>query len=231
MVQELMVLEELAPKLRHKLVVWFCYVGNDFFDNLSPEMLGYRAPFLSRKARSDAWEIVTSHLAPQPWTCSTGARTLRRNGYALLPALHSDTLLSQRAYSACESLIERGYQVCDRNGARLVIACIPDPFALDQHQIGEARKKSSFLKNLAPEYPDEKLKAICNKMTIGFIALRDYLKLEDYKQSHDHWTEHGHRRVAQALYDIYREHIAQGDRRPFQSATVPVLKSLSDSHS
>jgi hypothetical protein len=214
MVQELMLLEELAPKLRHKLVVWFCYAGNDLFDNLSPEMLGYRAPFLRRKQGGNTgWEIVTSHLSSDAWTCSAGARTLRRSGYPLMPALHSDSVLSQRVYSACENLIERGYRVCKNNAARLVVACIPDPFALDKNQIAAARNRYPFLKNLDPSYPDEKLRTICNKIGIRFIALKDYLEIDDYKRLHDHWTERGHRRVAQVLLGIYREHIAQGDRR------------------
>jgi hypothetical protein len=205
MVQELMLLEELAPKLRHKQVVWFCYVGNDLFDNLSPEMLGYRAPFLRRIQGSTGWEVVTSHLASQSWTCSAGARTLRRSGYPLMPALHSDTVFSQRVYSACESLIERGYQICKNNAAQLVVACIPDPFALDTRQIAAARNRYPFLKNLDQSYPDEKLQAICNKIGIRFIALKDHLELDDYKRLHDHWTERGHRRVAKVLYNIYRE--------------------------
>jgi hypothetical protein len=226
MVQELMLLEELAPKLRQKLVVWFCYVGNDLFDNLSPEMLGYRAPFLRRTERSNGWEVVTSHLAPHPWTCSAGSRTLRRNGYALMPSLHSDTSLSRRVYLACEHAIERGYQVCNSYGARLVIACIPDPFTLDPIQIAAAREKYPWLKNLAPEYPDEKLNAICNKVGIRFISMRDCLDREDYKQSHDHWTERGHRRVAKALHDVYREHITQtpgGDPRPSARRLSPSI--------
>jgi len=210
MVQELILLEELAPMLRHKLVVWFCYVGNDLFDNLSPEMLGYRAPFLRQTpGSSTGWEIVTSHLAPEAWTCSAGARTLRRSGYPLVPALHSDTVLSQRVYSACESLIERGNQICKNNAARLVVACIPDPFALDAKQIAAARMKYPFLKNLDPGYADEKLKGVCDKIGIRFIRLKDHLELDDYKRLHDHWTERGHRRVAKALQAVYREQMVQ----------------------
>jgi hypothetical protein len=226
MVQELMVLEELSPRLRHKLVVWFCYVGNDLYDNLSPEMLGYRAPFLRRTERSNGWEVVTSHLSSQPWTCSAGARTLWRNGYALMPSLHSDTLLSQRVYSACENLIERGHRICEANAARLTIACIPDPFALDPSQIATAKGKYPFLKNLAAEYPDERLKMICNKLGLRFLSMKEYLDLQDYKQSHDHWTERGHRRVAKALHDIYLEHITQtpeGDRRPSARRLSPSI--------
>lgn len=206
MVQELMLLERLAPKLQLKMVVWFCYVGNDLFDNLSPEMLGYRAPFLRRSQGSTAWEVVTSHLSPAPWISSTGARALRRSGFPLIPGLHSDSFLSHRVYAACETLIDRGHQVCKSNGARLVVACIPEPFSLDPNQVAAARKRYPFLKNLDPNYPDEKLRAMCEKMGVRFIALKDHLELGDYKLSHDHWTERGHRRVANVLSHLYRGH-------------------------
>jgi len=205
LVQELMVLEELGPKLRHKLIVWFCYVGNDLFDNLAPEMLGYRAPFLRQSYGSTAWETVTSHLAPKPWTCSSGQAALRRSGYPLIPGLHSDTILSRRVYPACEHLIDRGHEVCRKNDARLVVVSIPEPFALDPKQIAATRERYPFLNDLDPDYPDKKLREMCNKMGVRFIALKDHLSLGDYKRSHDHWTKRGHRRVAKVLSGLYRD--------------------------
>lgn len=206
MVQELMLLERLASRLQLKLVVWFCYVGNDLFDNLSPEMSGYRSPFLRSSRKGTTWEVVTSHLAPDPWTCSVGAKALRRSRYPLIPGLHSETVLSRRSYSACEHLIERGQQICRRNGARLVVASIPDPFALDPKQIAAGKTQYPFLKHLNPDYPDKKLRELCNKAAVPFLALKDHLELSDYKTSHDHWTERGHCRVAKVLSDLYHHH-------------------------
>ncbi|GKS58311.1 hypothetical protein YTPLAS18_18380 [Nitrospira sp.] len=203
MVQESMLLERLAPQLRHKMVAWFCYVGNDLFDNLCPEMLGYRMPFLRQANYNGTWEIVTSHLSPDPWTGSIGARAVRRSGYPLIPALHSDTPLSRRSFSACEFLIARGHQACRKHGARLVVVSIPEPFALDPQQISTANEQYPYLKDLSADYPDRKLGAMCQKAGVEFVALREYLELCDYKRAHDHWTERGHRRVADVLTKLY----------------------------
>ena len=68
------VLEQLAPKLRGRLVVWFIYCGNDFYDNLAPDLHGYRRPFV-REARPDGgWEIVTDHVRSEPWPISPRSR-------------------------------------------------------------------------------------------------------------------------------------------------------------
>ena len=214
MVQELMLLERLAPRLHLKMVVWFCYIGNDLFDNLSPEMSGYRAPFLRQSRKGTAWEVVTSHLAPEPWTCSVGAKALRKSGYPLIPGLHSDTILSRRAYSACEHLIEQGQQVCGRNGARLAVVSIPEPFALDSKRVATARMQYPSLNQLDSDYPDTRLREMCGKLGVRFLALKDHLELSDYKTSHDHWTERGHRRVAKVLSDLYRDQASDAELPP-----------------
>ncbi|MGH7232438.1 MAG: SGNH/GDSL hydrolase family protein, partial [Nitrospiraceae bacterium] len=206
MVQELLLMERLAPQLKGKLVVWFCYIGNDLYDNLSPEMLRYRCPFVRLSPDRATWEIVTSHLSAESWRCSTGYKTLRRRGYPVIPSLHSDNLLSKRAYSACEALIERGHKLCTEYKCHLVIMSLPDPFALKEDRIERARETYQFLKELDAGYPDHKLRAICAKSGISFVALRQHLDQADYKTSHDHWTERGHRRVAEVLQGLYREH-------------------------
>lgn len=206
MVQELLLIECLAPQLRGKLVVWFCYIGNDLYDNLSPEMLGYRCPFIRQSRDTGEWEIMTTHLSPDSWTCSKGAQTLRKGRYPLVEGLHTDTALSQRAYQACEVLIRQGQQVCSKEGARLVVMSIPSPFTLDAEQLGRARDTYQFLHGLDADYPDHRLREICTRSGVSFVPLKDYLDLDDYKPLHDHWTERGHRRVAKALHDVHREH-------------------------
>ncbi len=206
MVQELLLIDRLAPQLTGKLVVWFCYIGNDLYDNLSPEMLGYRCPFIRQSRDTGEWEIVTTHLGPDSWTCSKGAQTLRRGRYPLLEGLHSDTALSQRAYSACEVLIRQGQRTCSKQGARLVVMSIPSPFTLDAKQLGRARDTYQFLHGLDADYPDHRLRKICTRSGVRFVPLKDYLDINDYKLLHDHWTERGHRRVAKALNDLYRDH-------------------------
>jgi hypothetical protein len=61
------------------------------------------------------------------------------------------------------------------------------------------------LNQLDSDYPDARLREACSKLGVQFLALKDHLELSDYKSSHDHWTERGHRRVAEALSDLYRD--------------------------
>ena len=69
MVQELMLITQLAPRLGGKLVVWFIYPGNDLTDNLSPAMttFGYRMPFLLESDIRGGWDIIASHVQPDRW--------------------------------------------------------------------------------------------------------------------------------------------------------------------
>src|SRR5438067_4881237 len=60
MVQELLWMKQLKSALHRKLVVWFVYYGNDLFDNLMPDLRGYRKPFVRENAVTADWEIVSS---------------------------------------------------------------------------------------------------------------------------------------------------------------------------
>lgn len=208
MVQELLLMERLAPQLGQKMIVWFNYMGNDLYDNLSPEMNGYRAPFVRKNEGNGEWEIVTSHLASTPWTCSAGVKTLVRTKYPLKQVLHSDSLLARRAYSACESLIQRGAKLCNLVGSRLIVMSIPDTFALVPQQVAKAQTDYPFLKGLDADYPDHELGAICHKAGVQFVALKHHLDRNDYQARDDHWTEQGHRRVANVLRDLYCDRLA-----------------------
>ena len=202
-VQEFLVMERLAFQLRGKMIVWFIYIGNDIYDNLSPEMSGYRSPFVRQTQCNGKWEIVTSHLAPVPWTCSVGTRHSCQ--YPIRPALHSDTFLAQRAYSACEALIERGTKLCDQIGSRLVVMSIPSLLALSPRSLEKARRDHPFLGVIDPDYPDRRLGEVCQKVGVQFIALKNHLDRGDFKPADDHWTQRGHRRVAKVLWDLYNE--------------------------
>src|SRR5215210_5076791 len=46
MVQEFLWMQHLQSRIHGKLVVWFIYYGNDLYDNLMPDLRGYRKPFL-----------------------------------------------------------------------------------------------------------------------------------------------------------------------------------------
>ena len=210
MVQELLLMERLAPELGGKTIVWFTYIGNDLYDNLSPEMSGYRAPFLRQTVTDGKWTIVSSHITSAAWTCSAGAKTLYRNHYPMKPALHSDSALARRAYAACEALIERGGALSHRIGARLVVMSIPDAFSLDPKQIETARAANPLLKALDADYPDSRLQSICDRMGVQFVALKHVLTARDYQLRNDHWTERGHRRVASVLAGLHLGTVESG---------------------
>lgn len=199
LVQELLLLERLAPHLQGKLVVWFVYIGNDLADNLSPEMSGYRTPFVRRVGGTRAWEIVTGHLKAGKWICSSGNQ--RRFN---LPA-YGRSYFSERAYAASKFLFAKGYESCRRAGAQLAIVSIPSPFSLDRAAVAEARAKWPVLE-IEPDFPDQQFQPICSQLGIRFVPLMRHLAREDYKERDDHWTECGHRKVASVLRELYRDH-------------------------
>ena len=210
MVQELLLMERLAPEFVGKTIVWFTYIGNDLYDNLSPEMNGIRAPFLRQTGTGGTWNIVSSHLAPAAWTCSAGAKTMFRNHYPMKPALHSDSALARRAYAACEALIGRGWALCHQMRARLIVMSIPDAFSLEPEQIEKARAANPLLKALEADYPDKQLQAICDKVGVQFVPLKHYLNAKDYQLRNDHWDERGHRRVAKVFSSLHLGHVGSG---------------------
>jgi hypothetical protein len=206
-VQQLFLMRRLSSQLKGKLVLWWIYVGNDLFDNMSPEMSGYRAPFVRRANGRGNWEIVTSHLSPAKWTCSR-TYSPRSYPYPLDAAIHSETFLSQRAYSACEFLLRSGKEVCDKAGATLVVMTIPAPFSLNHARIEQARVAHPSLKALDADFPDKKLNEICEALGVRFVPLKKYLDIGDYKERDDHWNERGHKRVVDVLSNLYREHVS-----------------------
>jgi hypothetical protein len=214
LVQELLLMERLAPQLRDKLVVWFVYIGNDLYDNLSPEMSGYRTPFVRLARGSNEWEIVTSHLRADRWTVSSGS--LRR----LNSAVYGRSYFAERAYGACEFLIAKASELCRQVGARLVIVSIPTPFALTPTAVEEARQKWKGVREIDPEFPDQELRAICAKLGVPFVALMCSFVREDYKERDDHWTESGHQKVATLLRELCQHETISASGMPREHDAV-----------
>ncbi len=203
LVQEFLLMKQLSPQLSGKLIVWFIYLGNDLYDNLSPEMSGYRTPFLRQSNGRSNWEIVTSHLSPAKWSCSLGR--MRQNHNSVTAQLHSpSSLLSQRAYLACEYLLEQATALMHRLGSKLLVMTIPIPIAVDQTQLTRLASHNAAWQSFDPDYPDRKIRDICTKLQIPFVPLRSHLTIRDYNHQDDHWNETGHQRVAQLLWDFYR---------------------------
>src|SRR4029079_11419126 len=101
MVQEYLWMRRLAPQLRGKMVVWFVYFGNDLYDNLCPDLRGYRKPFLRQTGVGDEWEIYSGHVRPEAWSLVTKVRLEGGHHMARLAELCCPTYLSRRAYAAC----------------------------------------------------------------------------------------------------------------------------------
>ena len=197
LVQELLLMKDLASQLRGKLVIWLICNANDLYDNLSPQMDGYRTPFVRQAAGGD-WEIVSSHVSPERWTCSAGRHAARRQ--PLAPTLHRSNYLSERAYSACGWLIAQGRELCRSAGAELIVMTVPSPFALD------ARRTAR--EDVDADYPDRRIGAVCEDLGIPFVPLKQYLGAADYLDHDDHWNEQGHVKVADVIISLFRARAA-----------------------
>ncbi len=195
MVQELLWIERLSERLAGKLVIWMPYYGNDLYENLQPNLNEYRMPFV--REGSGGWEVVTGHVGPQPWTISRG-----RDYYGKLAEMCCPTDFSQRAYSACEYLLERGGRACRESGARLVIMAIPDITQLGE-RIVELKALAPDPVAFDPALPDRAFAQICGKLDVPFFPLAEHLSPSDYKTRDVHWNKTGHRKVAAIIRRIH----------------------------
>lgn len=207
MVQELLWMQRLSDRLKGKLVVWFIYFGNDLLENLTPNLDHYRMPFVRSLNSTGQWEIVTDHVSPKIWTV-----TSKRKYWHSLAEICSRTLLADRAYSASEYLIKQGQKVCQKAEATLMVVTIPDKTQIYDHQIKILKDLSPDPDTFDPDLPDRNIGEICRKLSIPFVPLKNYLKVDDHKERDAHWNEKGHRRVSKVLAGIYRDHVR--DRLP-----------------
>lgn len=202
LVQEVLLMEELSSELEGKLVVWLVCLANDLYDNLSPEMSGYRTPFVRWSETHTRWEIVAHHVNPSPWSCSAGRQGVLR--FRFDQGFGASGFLSDRAYSACGFLISQGRDITRRAGADLVVATIPTPRQLECDQASASEEGTG---GFDPEYPDEQIGAICERLQVRFVPLKPYLNRADYKRRDEHWNEKGHQKVAEVLAALHRDHV------------------------
>jgi hypothetical protein len=200
-VQELLVLRETAPKLAGKLVVWLVYPGNDMADNLSPGMAGYRSPFV--RETPGGWEIVTQHLSPEKWSASKGR--IGEQHLSALAGIHSPTFLAQRAYDACAFILGEGVELCRRAGARVIVMTMPSPLVLDAAELATIRGRAPDPQAVDPDFPDRQIGAICLKLGVRFVALKDVLARRHFKRNDDHLTAAGHRILADVIGRLHAE--------------------------
>jgi hypothetical protein len=204
MVQELLWIQNLKPALAEKLVVWFIYYGNDLYDNLMPDLRGYRKPFVRENRLTGEWEIVSSHVTPEPWSIIHQGRMQGQHHIPKLGELCSDTFLARRAYRACEYLIDAGKHACDEVRARLVVVGIPDVTQLTPAGRHNLKALGGESPSFDADRPDKELARICETRGIWFAAGRTFLDAGCYKVNDCHWNEKGHRHVAEALNGLAR---------------------------
>jgi hypothetical protein len=209
MVQELLLMRQLSSQLRDKLVVWFPYLGNDLYENLMPDMKGYRTPFVRQVNGAGDWEIVTHHINPTKWPYTSRQRSYLH----ILAQLCTPAFLSQRVYAACEFLIKEGNKICDLAGAQLVVVTIPDPSQLGHSSLEFLVSRSRDTKRFDPDFPDRQIGASCHKWGVPFIAAKDYLDMSDHKKGDVHWNDQGHRRISELLSRIYDDYCSEQKRK------------------
>jgi hypothetical protein len=205
MVQELLWMKDLASQLQGKLVVWFVYHGNDLYDNLSPDLRGYRKPFVRECGQNGEWEVVSTHISRAQWPVVTRVRLEGQHHLAKLAELCSDTFLAKRAYSACAYLIRSGKQICEGAGADLVIMTIPDACQLTPEGQAVLKGRGGDPKSFDPYLPDKQIEAICERLRVPFLAARTFLDAGCYKTNDCHWNAKGHRKVAEMLARLYND--------------------------
>lgn len=197
MVQEALWMERLSQQLKEKLVVWFIFLGNDLHDNLLPNMLHYRMPFVRRTDKSGGWEIVTSHVSPNKWPFS-GKRDYKREIAEICVA--GD--VSSRIYSACEFILERGAQICLQSEATLAVVTIPSAYMMRR---ADMETLSSYRDGIDFDRPDREIRAMCARLNVPFVAAKEVLNQRDYKRFDSHWSQSGHRKIGRLLSKLRRE--------------------------
>jgi hypothetical protein len=199
MVQELLWMQKLKGSLENKLVVWFVYYGNDLYDNLMPDLRGYRKPFVRENREIGDWEIVSSHVNAEPWPIIFQGRMQGQHHIPKLAELCADSFLANRAYSACDYLIGAGKQICDEANADLVLIGIPDVSQLTPEGRQNLKSLGGFAPSFNPDRPDQELARICENRGSQFRPGNTFLNADCYKINDCHWNETGHRAVFRAL--------------------------------
>lgn len=205
MVQEVLLMRQLSPQLRGKLVVWFICLENDLYDNLNPTKPNfYKTPFVRCPQGTSEWEIVTSHVTPTRRPYMEGESPY----YSMLAKFCTPGFVSQRAFSACEYLIKLARDVCQEAGADLAVMTIPNKNQLTRDGLEFLMSHLVDADGFNPDRPDREIGEICRKHGIAFLAGKASLKAADYKENDTHWNERGNQHIAELLERLQRDCLA-----------------------
>jgi hypothetical protein len=210
MVQELILMRQLAAELEGKLVVWFICLDNDLYDNLRPNKPNlYKTPFVRSFNGTGDWKIVADHLSP------VGKSDPPRQSpyYPMLAKFCTEGFFSERAFSACSYLIKNGRGICAEAGAELVVMTIPNRHQLSERGVAFLASHLPGSNRLDADYPDKRIGAICEQIGVRFVAAKKYLSPDDYKDRDPHWNESGHRRIAALMASLYRDYLSKAEGR------------------
>jgi hypothetical protein len=230
LVQELILMKELASRLRGKVVIWFVYYGNDLYDNLKPHMYGYRTPFVSQSKPGGGWEIVSDHVSRSRWFFRPPGSTHDGGTYIdKVIETCAPTFFANRAFSACRYLLHEGREVCRSAGAQLAIVSIPEKI---QYSTSKMQRLApvAISSQLDPDYPDLRLGAICADLGLPFLALKQHMDLRHYRETDCHWNEHGHRRTAEIIAEFYQDIRKVTSEPDLASAHTPTLGWVRGAH-
>lgn len=197
MVQEYLILEDIAHKLREKKVVWLIYLGNDLYENIQPNMMSYRAPFVVQDIDS-IWNIEVGHLQEAEWPYNYHEHIMTTQ-FRMIADISCPSHFSERAFSACSYLIKKMQILCTTNNISLTIFTVPDQLQLTESGERLLRSHASNPDLFDLGYADRQIQAICDSATVEFVPLRRHLSSSDYFEADKHWNQFGHNKFSKLL--------------------------------
>ena len=240
-VHEISMYDNLVKHFNPELVILFFLNYNDLNDNLNAISEGYidqklNFTYPTAKSFEEIKNYIHSFGTPPKQEYEKGGlivfkladRGLRSLGATISSAISlrfdfrgaiaeiyapQESKNVQKAYRILEhSLLELKKQV-KSNGSKLILVQLADPFQLDPNWLAVSEKK--FGLTLKPDYPNEKVKNICQMLEIPYFdmypATKNYIKKKNmeypylFHECDRHYNEEGNRWAAELVYQYLKE--------------------------
>jgi hypothetical protein len=133
--------------------------------------------------------------------------------HEMLGNTYSSSFIAERAYSACEFLIDTANSALKRAGAKLVVVTVPDVFELSERGTRQLLLYSADPNTFDPNYPHRRIREICSELGVDSVSAKDFLRLEDYSSGDRHWTVTGHRSINKLVARLHAEYAGTGRER------------------